>query len=161
MGQESNSGCLGILIGLFGGKSSETQKNTDYPYGIRDNFLSAAELQVYQVLRRVIPEEWTVLAKVRIADILYTKRPNENFGAQNKIQMKHVDFVLCEVETMKVLAAVELDDSSHNSPKTQKRDELVNGAFAAAGMPLIRFRVRAQYDANEVANTITAALDLN
>ena len=56
-----------------------------------------------------------------------------------KISQKHVDFVICD-KNLRVLFAVELDDSSHNTADARKRDLFKDQAFRAAKIPLKRIR---------------------
>ena len=108
-------------------------KDERLPYLLRDDFLSPAEISFYHVLRQAVGERVTVCAKVRLADVFFVARPNENAAARNRIAAKHVDFLLCEPATMRPLAGIELDDASHARPDRQERDALVEKAFEAAG----------------------------
>ena len=159
------SGCLGILLKLFGiGPAKPTQygpdalpsfKDEPLPYRLRDDFLSPAEISFYHVLRQVVGERVTVCAKVRLADVFFVARPNENAAARNRIQQKHVDFLLCEPGTMRPLAGIELDDASHARANRQERDALVEKAFEASGLPLVRFPAQRAYALAEVAGRLT------
>lgn len=41
---------------------------------------------------------------------------------------------------MKPLAAIELDDKTHNQPERRRRDMFVNSIMSSANMPLLRFQ---------------------
>jgi len=56
----------------------------------------------------------------------------------NRIDRKHVDFLLCDPATMRPLLGVELDDASHQRRDREQRDRLMEQAFAAAELPLAR-----------------------
>ncbi len=96
------AGCLGLLLKLFG-IGGPTTGNGALPSRLRDDFLSAAEVSFYNVLRQVAGERATVCAKVRLADLFRVARPNENAAARNRIAAKHVDFLLCDPLTMPAL----------------------------------------------------------
>jgi len=81
-----------------------------------------------------------------LADVFFVVRPNENQGYRNKIDRKHVDFLLCDPATMKPRCGVELDDSSHARRDRQDRDEFVDQVFAVAGLPLVRVPAQAAYN---------------
>ncbi len=51
---------------------------------------------------------------------------------------------------LSVMAAVELDDSSHNSKKRRERDEFLEGACDAAQLKLHRFKAKSSYNISEV-----------
>ncbi len=154
-----NSGCLGLLfklLGIGGGTAGLAQ----LPYHLRDDFLSAAEVSFYHVLRQTIGERAIVCPKVRLADIFFVSRPNENAGARNRIASKHVDFLLCDPATMRPLAGIELDDTSHARQDRQERDALVEKVFEAAGLPLVRFPAKRTYVLAEVAVKLAVVFEV-
>jgi hypothetical protein len=102
------------------------------------------------VLRRTVGEEYTICPKVSLADLFYVLRPNENVSAYNRINRKHVDFVMCDPTTMRPRFAIELDDRSHERADREERDAFVEQVFAAANLPLVRIPVRAGYSALEI-----------
>jgi hypothetical protein len=55
----------------------------------------------------------------------------------NKIDRKHVDYLLCDPQTVRPLLGVELDDGNHQRSDRQKRDSFVDQVFTAAGLPLV------------------------
>ena len=63
----------------------------------------------------------------------------------NKINRKHVDFLICDRDTLKPIVAIELDDSTHARENRQLRDEFVNQIFTAAKLPLIHIKVSQSY----------------
>jgi ssDNA-binding Zn-finger/Zn-ribbon topoisomerase 1 len=128
------------------------------PYLLRDDFLSPAELSFYKVLQLAVRGRATVLAKVNLADVFFVARPNENQSYRNKIDRKHVDFLLCDPATMKPRCGIELDDSSHARRDRQDRDEFVDQVFDVAELPLLRFPARANYDLNAIAHELTKCL---
>lgn len=54
----------------------------------------------------------------------------------NKVQAKHVDFVLCD-KKMVARIIIELDDSSHNRPDRQARDSFVDEILENVGYKVI------------------------
>ncbi|MCA9023360.1 MAG: DUF2726 domain-containing protein, partial [Planctomycetaceae bacterium] len=96
------------LIGIDLGRASVGKT---LPYRLTDNFLSLAELSFYHVLMQTVREEYSVSCKVNLSDIFYVSRPNENLAYRNKIDRKHVDFLLCDTKNMQPLLGIELDDS--------------------------------------------------
>ena len=79
------------------------------PYRVRDDFLSPAEFSFYKVLMSLVGTHLTIQSKVRLADIFFVARPNENFAYLGKIAQKHVDFLVCDSLTMKPVFGVELE----------------------------------------------------
>ena len=143
-------GCLSILF-PFLNRSQEEPTSEELPYRLRDDFLSPAEFSFYKVLSSVVGTSLTIQSKVRLADVFFVARPNENRSYFGKISQKHLDFLVCDPITMQPVFGVELDDASHSRSKRQDRDEFVDRVCEAAGLPLLRFPAQREYDAREIA----------
>lgn len=127
------------------------------PYQSRGPLLTAAERQFYRVLVEVVADRWLIFAMVRLADILTVseRTPAKSFrGWHNRIAGKHVDFVLCDKDALEVVAAIELDDASHQAADRVERDAFVEAAFRAADIPLLRFPVQATYSLREISQRL-------
>ena len=150
-------GCLATLFPFLKRKQPETQTES-LPYRLRDDFLSPAELSFFRVLAPLLGAEYLLQSKVRLADLFFVARPNENKSAFNRIAQRHVDFVVCEAGTLRPRLGIELDDASHNRSDRQERDAFVEGVFAAAELPLLHFPVQREYNPREVAARIAPIL---
>lgn len=153
-----NPGCLGSILRLFGIGAGPPASGELLPYRRRDDFLSPAELSFYRALSGAVGTQVHICAKVNLADIFFVVKPNENKGARGRIAQKHVDFLLCDPQSMKPLVGVELDDSSHARVDRQERDVLVDSVFAAAGLPLIRIPAAAGYSPTDLSSRLEAYL---
>lgn len=152
-------GCLTAILSLFGirlGGGAPTSEQL--PYRQRDDFLSAAELSFYRVLMLALDGSHIVCPKVNLADIFFVARLNENQSYRNKIDRKHVDFLLLDPTTMKPVMGVELDDASHARRDRQDRDEFVDQVFEAAGLQLVRVRAAASYSPQNIADLVRQAI---
>ena len=123
-------------------------KTAKFPYLKKDCLMSEAEKKFYFVLSEVIGNDYLIFSKVRMADLLYLpKMSNSNFyHYQNKIQSKHVDFLICDKENIEPLLAIELDDSSHLKMDRILRDELVDRIFESAKLPIMHVKFSENYD---------------
>lgn len=131
-----------------------------YPYKLRDDFLSNAELSFYHVLRTALDGEGVICPKVSLAELFFVTEKEQYQSYFNKIDRKRVDFVVCEAKTMKPWYAVELDDRSHQREDRRERDRFVENLFAQAGVRLLRVPVRASYTVPEVKGWLqTARID--
>ncbi len=129
------------------------------PYQRRETLLTKAETRFYFALQNCVGNEWAIFAMVRIADVLSVDNAQSpGRGWFNRISNKHVDFVLCDPDTLAVVAAIELDDASHERQDRIERDEFVNAAFRSAGLPLIRVPVQAKYETVDLRKRLKAAL---
>lgn len=110
------------------------------PYKLREDFLSRAELGFFQALQTTVRGEANVCAKVSLGDLFFGESGDteQNRVLRNRINRKHVDFLLCDPQTMTPLCGVELDDRSHDRADRVERDRFVDQVFEAAGLPLVR-----------------------
>lgn len=119
-------------------------------YRRRVTLLTPAEQVFRDVLLRAIPEHIHVCYKVRLLDVIEGENPRD-VAARNKVMSKHLDYVLIESRSSRIVAAVELDDASHLRPDRVERDRFVEHAMRSAGVPLIRIRAATTYDEHAVA----------
>lgn len=139
---------LKAKLGALGNAPDEAR----LPY-TRAALLTAAELSFFRVLETATDGRFHVSIKVRMGDVLTTERGlsrSDRATAWNRIKAKHLDFVLCDPHTMDVVAAIELDDRSHEREDREDRDDFVDRACEAAGLRLIRVPARAGYSVNEL-----------
>lgn len=131
-----------------------------FTYSCQKSLFTRAELSFYRALQTATVGQYQVLGKVRVADVLKPQTDNRSDWqrAFNKISAKHFDFVLCDSKSLKALAAVELDDSSHQRVDRVKRDDFLNQAMISAGLPLLRFPVQAIYDVKAIEDQIARNL---
>ena len=125
---------------------------------------SAAERSFYGVLRQALDGSFVVFGKVRLGDVVQPARKlgrSQGQTALNKINRKHLDFVICRADDLALLAAVELDDSSHRRRDRMERDVFVDNALKSAGIPVVRFAVKRGYDLAEVKTQLATYLSLS
>lgn len=151
-------GCLAAILRLIGIRLTGPSAVEQLPYRQRDDFLSASELSFYRVLATALDGSYTICPKVNLADIFYVARPNENLSYRNKINQKHVDFLLCDLTTMKPLVGVELDDSSHTRSDRQNRDQFVDGVFEVAGIPILHVTAANGYNPQQLVQLVCQAV---
>lgn len=154
-----------IIKGRLGNNKTE-QKNTNFEeYEKLQYLLSKTENSFYNVLKISIGEEYIICPKVRIADFIKAKK-SKNWQANfNKINRKHIDFLICN-KTMQPIFGIELDDKSHDNQ--YERDGFVNKLYETINFPILRIKANYNYSMQELkdkielilnpkTNTITAA----
>ena len=97
--------------------------------------LSEPEQLLYWRLVEALPE-CVVLAQVSFARFMKPApeeklTPREHLKMSNRISQKTVDFLVC-LKDFTVVAAVELDDSTHNEERDTQRDEILKSAGIVA-----------------------------
>jgi len=120
------------------------------------SLLTAAEQKFYEALDAAIDGRFVILSKVRIADlfVLTSSISSARQRVFRSIASKHVDFVLAEPADLHPVAAIELDDTSHERSDRRLRDQLIDELFEKAGFPLVRFRVAAMYNPRKIKQEV-------
>ena len=83
-------------------------ENGRLPYRLREPFLAKTELALFRTLTEMMGSRYVISPKVALSDVFYIVRPNENVHFFNKIFRKHIDFLLCDLKTMKPSFGVEM-----------------------------------------------------
>jgi predicted acylesterase/phospholipase RssA len=140
--------------------ASETKADPGV-YFLKKSLFTPAERSFFGVLESLDYEGLTIASKVRLADIFGIKKGlerGERQRAQNKINMKHVDFLLIQKSDGKPVLGIELDDSSHEEEDRATRDAFVDTVFASAALPILHVPVKQAYDPKEIHRLIDGAI---
>jgi len=137
----------------------QVSTNEKLPYKVKDDFLTDTERSFYHSLKLCVGDKAVICPKVGLKDLFYVgkgvgKDYMKYFG---KIAQKHVDFLLCEPNTMKPLCGIELDDISHTNKKTYERDLFVEKVYKDADFELIR--LSSKYTFKEIQIALTGVFD--
>lgn len=133
-----------------------------FPYFRLGSLMSPAEQVLFRSMRAALQGRYEVFPKIRIADLLGVDKDGTRKSqviALNRIAAKHVDFVVADRRSLRVLCAVELDDRSHAQRDRRRRDRFVDQAFSKAGLPLVRVRAQARYDLQALREAIEQHAD--
>ena len=106
--------------------------------------LSQPEQVLYHRLVKALPEH-IVLAQVQVSRVLGVKKGFNFHEWNNRINRLSYDFVVCGKDST-VLAAIELDDKSHESTSRAETDKKKEKATSAANVQLIRWHVKSLPD---------------
>lgn len=120
---------------------TQTEKEILMPYR-RRYLLTKNEWAFYKSLKPVADElGYTVLAKIRVADLVEVTAKDRSEWQKyfNKVNKKHVDFVLAKPENLQIVLLIELDDNSHNEAQ-KKRDDFIDELYKQTGYKLLRTR---------------------
>jgi hypothetical protein len=158
MSSNEKTGCLKGLLRMIGfgknGKAANLEEEQVLPYLVRDDFFSPAEGSFFRVLKEVVKEDFTICPKVSLREIFFVSKPNENMAYYNRIDRKHIDYLLCDPKTLKPALGIELDDASHKRADRVERDTFVNRVFADAGLKLLHVPAKTAYSTKELHQLI-------
>lgn len=119
--------------------SSAENDAFDYSHSYKPKFLlTENEKSAYRKIKPITDELGLALfTKVRLFDLVEPIQGASNYkGAMWKIQAKHVDFVICN-HYLDPKLIIELDDSSHQRPDRQARDDFVDTVVRNCGYPIL------------------------
>jgi hypothetical protein len=136
-----------VRLGLPNGRTSL------FPYSRKAALFSPAERSFLGVLEQAVGSHYRIFGKVRIADVVETKRGlsgSHRQGAFNRISAKHFDFLLCDKQNLAVICVIELDDRSHGRSSRQRRDAFVSELCRNVGLPLLRMPASRSYSLPEL-----------
>lgn len=142
-----------IAVSVISILARKRQPTPSFPYRKQDRLFTPAERSFLGVLNQAVGDQYHIFGKVRLADVIKVKkglsRPAQQ-SAFNKIQSKHLDYVVCDPGDLSIQFVVELDDSSHGQSKRKSRDAFLDQALKAADVNLYRFPAKRAYSVHEV-----------
>lgn len=131
-------------------------------YVQRGELLTPAEREFYAAVEAAIGGLFRVFPMVRVADVIGVEADRQSFlPAFNRISAKHFDFVICESQSLRPVAALELNDASHQRPDRRQRDEFLRSVCAEAGLPLLEFAPRRSYKLESLRQQLYTALGVD
>lgn len=141
------------------GQKQTSQKSKIYselrPY-LSKKPLTATEAIFYRTLVQALPE-YIVLVQVQISSFLKVDQTQikrqDYYRWFNPIAQQSVDYLICTRE-FSVIAAVELDDKSHEKSEAIARDTKKTKNLEAAKIPLIRWHAEAMPELDTIRKAI-------
>jgi Protein of unknown function (DUF2726) len=127
------------------------------PYRLREQFMSTPELALLRTLREMVGTRYIICPKVALNDVFYIVRPNENVHFFNKIFRKHVDFLLCDPNSLRPVIGVELVKPVARN-ETRDADQFMENLFLSAGLPLVHVPSSERYAQQDVAQLFQLAI---
>ncbi|CAG0965075.1 hypothetical protein RHDC4_00929 [Rhodocyclaceae bacterium] len=147
---------IGVLLLLAGIAlmllQSRRRKAGNLPKFFPRTLLTQPEQILYLRLVEALPD-FVVLAQVQLCRLFTIERGPLWQTWFNKTSRKSLDFVICS-KGFQVIAAIELDDSSHNNEERKGKDADKDAALEAAGIRLIRWTVKNLPDRFEIARQV-------
>lgn len=133
-------------------------KDVDYSKYSKKFLLTKNEYYFFKKLKPIADEmNMTILAKIRLADIVEPQKgmsKNEWYRYFAKIKSKHIDFALCDQNSLTIKLAVELNDSTHNREDRKQRDMFVENVFKSIKIPFLQ-----TYGGNDLRDQIKQKLN--
>jgi hypothetical protein len=129
----------------------------DLPYAPKSHFYSNEERKFLAALMRAVGNEYLILGKVSIANIVQISKGlslKTKMSAYQQIAGQQVDFILCDRRTSRILAVIALLDPSKPDPNAA----LIDSVFMSIQLPLLRFRKSEHYNVGDLHWSLTRSL---
>jgi len=115
-----------------------------WPLEAKRRVLTDRERALYQRLVQALPGH-IVLAQVQLLQVLNFKRGQRTQAILNRFNQLSLDFLILNPDTS-IVAAVELDDSTHTREARRQADARKDHALKSAGVALIRWNAKSLPD---------------
>lgn len=130
-------------------------------YTRKVSLFSPAERCFLDVLCQAVGERYAIFGKVRVADVVNVRAGSDlgaRIRAQNRLNAKRFDFVLCARDDLSIACVIEPDDRWHESKGRRERDTFLDELCALIGLPLVRIPTRAGYTVSQIRQRILEVL---
>jgi hypothetical protein len=126
-----------------------------WPLEAKRRLLTERERELYERLVRALPDH-IVLTQVQLLQLVKFKRGRRPYAIFNRVSQLSLDFVILRADTS-VIAAIELDEASHDRAERCRADGNKTHALKSAGIPLIRWSAKALPDAAAIQAALASA----
>lgn len=139
---------------------TKSHNTSQYSYAKKRFLLTRAEHEFFDTLVRAVGGEYYIFPQITLGQLVDSRVVGQSWrGAFSHINRKSVDFVLCDKAYISPILVIELDDSSHDFPERQIRDQEVERILASVELPLLRLRNPASFIPAELAQVIRSKID--
>lgn len=121
-------------------------------FRLRNDLLSPAESSFLLILSQAVGEWAIILSHVGLRDLLVPVHRNAlwRLWSARRLRRAQVDFLLCDVQSLRPLVGIVLEDVAETTAGLKRRD----GLLASVGLPLVRIPVQYTYDRRELNLTL-------
>ncbi|MCW8107511.1 DUF2726 domain-containing protein [Alteromonas ponticola] len=148
-----------VVVAISATKLSDN--GVTFPFRRKPTLFTPVEHTFLNLIDQAIGNEFRVLCRVRLNDLLMVKHSisrKQASSALSRASGRQLDFVLCSRHDMSPVLAIDLvHNSGKEGYKTQK-DWFVSGALDSAGIPHARIKVQAGYTVEDIRECIETKL---
>lgn len=139
---------LALAMYSRGGKNQKSpiESIDPWPFVKADRLFNPPEYNFYRAMLQYMPPEVIVFPKVRLQNIVYVSPDSklyDHFAA--RVGRKYVDFLICRIEDMRIVCAVEFDDNAVDADKTREKAHDLNRILDGAGLEVFHYSEHFEY----------------
>lgn len=139
------------VIEVDNDEQDKTLEDATWPYN-RKSLLTFTEQRFFALLHEALPEH-QIFVQVALNQMIKVDNSYNWAKWYNRIAQMSVDFVISNNKGY-VIAAIELDDKSHDNPKRQAQDAKKDKALTSAGIYMLRYRCESMPNISTIQNDI-------
>src|ERR1700722_17965221 len=142
-----------VAVTIIIGYRRSSAASAPWPFYLK-RLLTQPEQVLYHRLVKALPSQ-IVLAQVQVSRVLGVKKGFRFHEWNNRINRMSYDFVICD-KSSAAIAAIELDDKSHERDDRRETDAKKGKATTDGGLRLIRWHVKSLPDELTIQREINA-----
>lgn len=125
------------------------------------SLLTQPELACFNTLKTVAGDEFYIMAKVSLSDIAVVKKGVDQARLKKAAKQgkRHIDFILCNKETLAVICAIELENAA--TAASGKKDHHSADLLEEVGVMVFHMPVKTSYSVPEMQQALTPYLKGN
>ncbi|MDG1750364.1 MAG: DUF2726 domain-containing protein [Thalassotalea sp.] len=147
-----------VIVALLASRLNDN--SFPFPFEKKNVVFTAAEKNFQNLVEQALGQKYRVINRVKLSDMVTIRNGVSSKAGQtatNNADNKYLDFVICNRDSMRLLAAIDLVDTQGRGYKV-KKDWFVSGALEAATIPHIRIKVKSNYSLDEIRACINSRL---
>ncbi len=153
---------LVLLVVVIAAVASRFIDNSN-PFQVqrKSALFSPVERSFLGLLEKAVQQDYRIMNRVKLADVLEVKSTASEKNRRStllKLNAKYLDYVLCDPESMKVVAVLDLVNIHNKEGHKAIPDWFVSGALDAAGLPYLRIAIKPGYTVTELQAAIATKL---
>jgi hypothetical protein len=152
---------MGLLVCIAVVAIKFNHDHIEFPFASKGQLFTGAERQFLSLIERAVQDEFRVICRVRLIDLLSLRKNTQQKIAKSALiraGSKHVDFVLCDKNDMTPVMAIDLVYGSGKNGHNTQRDFFVNGALDTASIPHLRIKAKSGYTLSDIHECIETKL---
>lgn len=122
------------------------------------SLLTQPELACFNTLKTVAGDEFYIMAKVSLSDIAVVKKGVDQARLKKAAKQgkRHIDFILCNKETLAVVCAIELENAA--TAASGKKESHSAALLEEVGVMVFHMPVKTSYSVPEMQQVLTPYL---
>lgn len=146
---------LVVVVAIIASRFMDS--NNPYPFSKKTSLFTQIERSFLTLIERAVGDDYKVMNRVKLTDIVEVKAGvanNAKRSAMLSANAKFIDYVLCDKDTMDIIAAIDLVNNNGKTGHKAKKDWFVTGALESAGIPHVRIKIKPGYKVKDIKECI-------